>query len=69
MKKRFERATRPRNTDDDPGDVRIVVALIDPVRRGGYSKPGNILRTLTVRNAKVSEVHGMIERLLFNDHE
>ena len=62
----FERGGLPQAEDDKPGTVRVIVRLV-----GKGSKPikGNICRSLTANNAKVSEVFEAITGCLFEETE
>jgi hypothetical protein len=61
--KRFK-LSRPTVTGDAKGTVQIQIKLQDPERGGNYPKRGNIVRSLTVYEAKVSEVVETIRRQL-----
>ena len=62
---RFERApgTRKPGTDDGTGRVNIQIRL---VTRGQKMVHGNINRSVTLANAKVSDVFAAIEQALFD---
>lgn len=60
----FERFDAERGDGEDtPGKVRIYIRRIDT--ESGAMAKGALTRTMTVRNAKVSEVADAIERALF----
>lgn len=64
----FERPARagtPRNTRDDRGTIKVMIVL--QVRGAGGFRPsrGNIVRTFTVANAKVSQVAQRLKEAVF----
>ena len=65
----FERGGLPRAQDDNPGDVRISIRLLNSESEEGIRKgqpvKGNICRNFTIKNAKVSEVAEAITEFLF----
>jgi len=55
--------SRPlQNHKDDEGTIRIRVLLCD---YESTSRPGNITKSMTVRNARVSAVFEALEKALF----
>ena len=65
----FERGGLPRVEDDNPGDVRVTMRLVGTEEtestRKGQPVKGNISRSVTIKNAKVSEVEEAITEFLF----
>ena len=62
MKRR--RSYRPsRNTQDGVGTVRIIVALVDPIKHQAIK--GNICRSYTVRHSTVSIVAQKLDHLIY----
>ena len=63
---RFTRSFRePRNTKDDRGKIAIRILLVGG--KGNTHKKGNITRTLAIKDATVSEVQRLLERILFEE--
>ncbi len=56
-----------RNTEDANGRIRIKIIKLDP--RGQNHTKGNITRTITLKDGKVSDVATTIERALFGQEE
>lgn len=68
---KFERFTRKKtrtsaNTTDERCTLRITIAAWEPGSKGNTTVKGNIHRSMSVRNAKVSEVTKAIEDALFD---
>lgn len=66
--KRFERAVPGggvANASDEEGSVRVIVQLF----RDSKYVTGNISRTVTVANARVSEVAAAVEEALFGSNK
>ncbi len=64
--KKFQRpilSRTGRNVKDEAGSVRITLIL----QAGSRVVRGNITRTISVRNAKISEVAAAIEKALFDE--
>jgi hypothetical protein len=59
---RFERSGVPRAKDDEAGKIRVHVFLCGDA---GYHAAGNITRSYTIKNAKVSAVAKALEEALF----
>lgn len=68
-KPKFRRPERKhrstKNTEDTKGTVKVIVARIVPGSGGLYVK-GNIIRTATIADAKVSEVFKTVDAALFS---
>lgn len=60
---KFERTTIKKNTLDDTGTVRVIIVLIG--KTTSAHKKGNIVRSLSIRNTKVSLVAAVVEKALF----
>ena len=58
----FSRASRRKNEADERGAVCVTIILLDPVKR--RHKRGNITRSMTIENTKVSEVAVVLEQVL-----
>ena len=54
---------RTRNKGDAKGTVRLQIVLIDEKRKA--HRTGNITRSFTIHDVKVSEVAGWLEEKLF----
>lgn len=66
MKKKFKRSPYDRKTlKDNEGNVTIRITLCDKDKRGCSIK-GNLSKTITIQNAKVSEVYKALEKALFD---
>jgi hypothetical protein len=52
---------------DIRGKIIVTILAKDPSRAGTYHVPGNMMRVLTVPNAKVSTVAQVIEDALFGE--
>ena len=53
---------------DERGTIAVQV-LLAKKQSGNVHKKGNIHRTLTIKNAKVSEVFAALERFLFDEEQ
>ena len=56
MEKKFKRSMRGRNRSDERGSVQVIVKLVS----NGNHVRGNIIRSLTVSEATVTEVFARI---------
>lgn len=54
-----------KNTVDDVGTVRIVVFLGSAHPGGFRVRKGNIIRSFSVRNARVSAIAELVEKMLY----
>jgi len=59
----LKRLTHRRNTKDEEGTVRVRIALVHPQYNSSHIK-GNITRSFTVKEAKVSTVADAFETVL-----
>lgn len=70
-KPKFQRATPRRDAEstDDVGKVFVKIDLECPERGGHRHKKGNIIRTITIKDAKVSDVADAIDAALFPEDQ
>lgn len=60
MRTSLEKDTLP----DAKGKVKVIIQLHDEQRAGGYAVKGNLIKSFTVYDAKVSEVFEKLRKLL-----
>jgi hypothetical protein len=61
----FTRQGRAHNTKDEPGKVYVFITRILTKNGARFHVKGNITRSFTLADAKVSEVAQTVERALF----
>ena len=67
--KKFKRPKRATNKKDETGKIRVIIYLIDEATSHNSHKKGNISRSFSVADAKVSEVADCIENALFGEKD